>query len=343
VFGGDNAFQPPNPVPVGVLGADIDFDKQAGLHRFKKVLRPEPWETDIDAPLTLPHANVKDGDYLIAVNGRPLKSTDNADSKFTNLAGVLVQLTVCSKPDKSDARDIEVVTLTEDFPLRYADWCRRNREYVEEKSGGKIGYFHLPDMGADGLVRFIKGFYPQYTKDALIIDDRNNHGGFVSQMLIERLNRKVWAYSTPRRGILGTYPEKVHVGHKCVLINQHAGSDGDIFPDSFRTLGLGPLIGTRTWGGVVGIRMDKRFVDSGLSSQPEFAWWDAKRGWSLENVGVEPDIEVEYRPEDYIAGRDPQLDRGIEEMLKKIQEKPVERPTVPPLPIRAPQPTADNR
>jgi tricorn protease len=342
VFGGDNSFVPPNPVPVGVLGADIEMDKQTGLHRFKKVLRPEVWETDIEAPLTLPHANVKDGDYLLAINGRELKQTDSADSKLTNLSGVLVQLTVCSKADKSDKRDIDIVTLKDDTELRYADWCRRNREYVDQKTGGKIGYFHLPDMGGAGLTKFIKGFYPQYMKDALIIDDRDNHGGFVSQMLIERLNRKVWAYDSPRRGLVGTYPDKVHLGYKCVLINEHAGSDGDIFPDSFRTLGLGPLIGKRTWGGVIGIRMDKRFVDSGLSSQPEFAWWDTKRGWSIENHGVDPDIEVEYRPEDYIAGRDPQLDRGIEEMMKKLQEKPVERPKAPPLPIRAPQPTADS-
>ncbi|MBC8105500.1 MAG: PD40 domain-containing protein [Anaerolineae bacterium] len=343
VFGGDSAFQPPNPVPVGVLGANIELDKATGLHKFSKVLRAENWETDIVSPLTMSHANVKDGEFLIAINDKELKATDNADSRFTNLSGVLVRLKVCSKPDKSDARDIDIVTLTDDTDLRYADWCRRNREYVDQKSGGKIGYFHLPDMGSAGLVKFIKGFYPQYNKDALIIDDRNNHGGFVSQMLIEKLNRKVWAYDSPRRGMVGTYPDRVQVGYKCVLINEHAGSDGDIFPDSFRTLGLGPLIGKRTWGGVIGIRMDKAFVDNGSSSQPEFAWWDSKRGWSLENRGVEPDIEVEYRPEDYIAGRDPQLDRGIEEMMKKLKESPIEKPKAPPLPIRVPQPTADNR
>jgi tricorn protease len=302
-----------------------------------KVLRPEPFETDIPAPPTLPHANVREGDFLVAVNGRELKASDNADAQFINQSEVEVLLTVCTKPDKSDARDVQVKTLSEDQELRCADWCRRNREYVETKTSGRVGYFHLPDMGGAGLIKFIKGFYPQVEKEALIIDDRNNHGGFVSQMMIERLSRKVWAYQSPRRGMNFSYPERAHVGYKCVLIDEHAGSDGDIFPDSFRTLGLGPLIGKRTWGGVIGIRMDKRFVDAGVSSQPEFAWWDAKRGWSIENQGVSPDIEVEYRPEDYIAGRDPQLDRGIEEMMRMLKEKPVQKPKAPAFPVRAPK------
>jgi tricorn protease len=324
-------------VPVGVLGADIELDPQTNLHRFARVLRAEAWETDIPSPLTMSHANVKEGDYLLAVNGRELKPTDNADARFINLAGVQVLLTVCSKADKSDARDVQIETLKSDTELRYADWCRRNREYVDTRTSGRVGYFHLPDMSADGLIKFVKGFYPQTNKDALIIDVRDNHGGFVSQMIIERLNRKVWAYSRPRRGMIESYPQRVQVGYKCVLIDQHSGSDGDIFPDSFRTLGLGPLIGKRTWGGVIGIRMDKKFVDSGVSSQPEFAWWDAKRGWSIENHGVDPDIEVEFRPEDYIAGRDPQLERGIEEMMKMLKDKPIERPQPPAFPVRAPR------
>jgi tricorn protease len=340
VFGGDSAFMPPNPVPTGVLGADIQLDKETGLHKFVKVLRPEAFETDIDAPLTLSHADVKDGEYLIAVNGRELKPTDSADAQFINLAGVEVLLTVASKPDKSDARDVQIKTLKDDQELRYADWCRRNREYVDKVTGGRVGYFHLPDMGGSGLIKFAKGFYPQLTKDALIIDDRDNHGGFVSQMMIEKLNRKVWAYDRPRRGLGGTYPDRAHVGYKCVLIDEHSGSDGDIFPDSFRTLGLGPLIGKRTWGGVVGIRGDKAFVDAGMTTQPEFAWWDAKRGWSIENHGVDPDIEVEWTPEERLAGKDPQLDRGIAEMMRSIKDKPIEKPKAPPFPIRAPQPTA---
>jgi tricorn protease len=343
VFGGDSSYTPPAPAAVGCLGADIEFDKQAGLHRFVKVFRPEPWETNLKAPLTMTHANVKDGDYIIAINNKPLGPNDSVDERLTNWAGKQVLLTVCSNPDKSDARDVQVETLKEDFPLRYGDYCRRNREYVDAKSSGKIGYMHLPDMGGPGLSRFVHEFYPQIEKDGLVIDERNNHGGFVSQMIIEKLARKAWAYDRPRRGLMGTYPDRVHLGYKVCLINQHAGSDGDIFPDSFRTWGIGPLIGTRTWGGVIGIRMDKPFMDGGGSSQPEFAWWDPKRGWALENHGVDPDIEIDNTPEDYIAGRDAQLDRAIDELTKMMREKPVTRPQPPPFPDRSGRGAANAR
>ncbi len=337
VYGGDFNFAPPAPIPTGVLGADVELDEATGLHKFVKVLRPEPWETDIESPLTMTNANVQEGDFLIAVNGHELAPNDNVDAQLEDMAEVQVQLTVASKGDKSDARDIQIQTMSDDTELRYADWCRRNREYVEKRSEGKIGYFHLPDMEGAGLAKFVKGFYPQTNKDALIIDDRDNHGGFVSQMMIERLSRKVWAHDQPRRGMGSTYPSRAHVGYKCVLINEQAGSDGDIFPDSFKTLGLGPVIGKRTWGGVIGIRSDKGFVDAGMSTQPEFAWWDEKRGWSVENHGVDPDIEVEYSPADWIAGVDPQLERGVAEMLRMLKEKPLPKAVHPPLPIRVPR------
>lgn len=334
IWGGDTTFDaPPAPI-VGTLGADIDFDPQTKLHRFKKVLRPPAWETSINAPLTRNDVNAKDGEYLIAINGREIAPTETVDQLLLNLAGKQVQLTIASKPDKSDARDVQVEVLPSDQELRYRDWFRRNLEYVDRQSGGKIGYMHLPDMGGPGLVEFVKGFYPQVRKDALLIDVRDNGGGFVSQMMIEKLNRKVWAYDRPRRGMGSTYPEMTHIGHKVVVINEHAGSDGDIFPHSFRVLGIGPLIGKRTWGGVVGIRMDKPFVDQGMMSQPEFAWWD-KEGWSIENRGVSPDIEVDYRPQDYVDGIDPQLDRGIDELLKKLKEQPIVRPTPPAEPDRS--------
>ncbi len=338
VYGGDSTYKPPAPVPVGVLGADIELDKATGLHKFTRVLKPEPWETHILAPLTQGYADVKEGDFLLAVNGRELAANENADARLINLSEAQVLLTVCSKPDKSDARDIQVMTLDGDQKLRYADWCRRNREYVLAKTGGKVGYFHLPNMGGEGLIKFVEDFYPQIEKDALIIDDRSNGGGFVSQMILEKLDRKPLAYDRPRRGLVSTYPSRVHVGYKCVLIDQHAGSDGDIFPDTFKKLGLGPLIGKRTWGGVIGIRTDKGFVDSGMSSQPEFAWFDATRGWAIENHGVDPDIEVEMTPEDWISGKDPQLDRAIDEMMKKMAEKPVDHPKPPPFPVRNGQP-----
>lgn len=335
IFGGDSNYQPPKPVPIGLLGADVEVDEATGLHRFGRVFRPERWESDIAAPLTMTHANVKDGDYLLAINGRPLAATDSVDERLTNLAGVEVQLTVASKADKSDARDVQIKTLRNDFELRYADLCRRNREYVAEKSSGRIGYFHIPDMGSGGLVAFVEGFYPQFRKEALVVDVRNNHGGFVSQMLLERLGRKALAFGKARRGIVDTYPEVVHLGPKVCLIDQNAGSDGDIFPYNFRNMGLGKLIGKRSWGGVVGIRSDKGFVDAGMSTQPEFAFWDTRGGWTIEGYGVDPDIEVEIRPEDELAGRDPQLDRAVEELLKELNDNPGKLPTPPELPTKS--------
>lgn len=333
IFGGD--IKRSKRVGVGLLGADLAFEKETGLHRFIRVLRPEVWETDIKAPLTMTHAGVKEGDYLFAVNGGDLKPEDNINAALANLAGKQVLLTVGSKPDRSDARDVQIETLRSEARLRYRDWCRRNREYVDEKSGGRIGYFHMPDMMGSGLVEFIKGFYPQVKKDGLIIDVRYNGGGFVSQMLIERLKREVLGYDKPRRGQSSTYPSRVHAGYKVCLINQQSGSDGDIFPENFKNAGLGPLIGMRTWGGVVGMQADKRFIDGGISTQPEFAWWRAEDGWDLENRGVIPDIELDILPQDYIAGRDPQLDRGIAEIEALLEAKPLKRPEPPPYPDKS--------
>jgi tricorn protease len=167
-----------------------------------------------------------------------------------------------------------------------------------------------------------------------VIDIRDNGGGFVSQMIVQRLARKVWAFMEPRHGVRERFPQRTVHGHLAVIIDQHAGSDGDIFPASFRMLGLGPLIGTRTWGGVVGIRGDKPFVDRGLSTQPEYAWWEPKDGWSIENQGVSPDIEVQITPADRVEGKDPQLDRAIGYLLEKLEKEPMELPKRPDWPVR---------
>jgi tricorn protease len=322
-------------VGVGLVGADLEWDPPAGALRFVRVLRPEVWETEIAAPLTMSHAHVEEGEFLFAINNQDLGPTDSVEQRLTNLAGKQVLLTVGSESNRGDARDVQIETLSSERKLRHHDWCRRNREYVAAHTGGRVGYLHLPDMGGEGLAAFIRGFYPQVNTDGLIIDVRYNGGGFVSQMIIERLARKAVGYDKPRRGAVESYPYRVHLGHKVVLINQEAGSDGDIFPAAFQMLGLGPVIGTRTWGGVIGIRGDKEFIDGGTSTQPEFAWWDPRHGWDLENHGVEPDIPVDILPEDWVAGRDPQLDRGVAELERLLREKPVERPPPPPIPNKA--------
>ena len=333
VWGGDR--QRAKRINVGLLGAMVEFDPASGRHRFVKVLRPEVWETDVKAPLTMSHANIKTGDYLFAIEGQTLTPQDNIYQRLANLAEAQVMLTVGTDSSGQETRDVQVETLKSEKRLLLRDWVRRNREYVDQKSDGRIGYVHLPNMGGQGLVEFSKAFYPQINKEGLIIDVRYNGGGNVSQLVIDRLRRTLWAYMTPRRGLPYTYPARVHIGHKVVVTNQNAGSDGDIFPESFQVLKLGPVIGMRSWGGVVGIRRDKPFIDGGMSSQPEFAWWHQAKGWNLENQGVTPDIEIDILPSDWRDGRDPQLDRAIEELERMIREEPVKHPPTPPIPDKS--------
>ena len=339
VWGGDTVRS--ESVGVGLLGADLEPDRAIDAYRVRRVLRAEPWESLDLSPLAHPHARVADGDIIWAINGRRLTADENIHRRLARLGGEEVLLTVGSEADGSDQRDVQVETLTSEIRLRYRDWCRQRREYADAQSRGRIGYIHIPNMGGFGLVEFIKGYYPQLDKDALIIDCRYNGGGFVSQMIIERLAREQWAYMKPRRGKTDAYPAESHLGPKAVLTNYFAGSDGDIGPESFKILGLGPVIGTRSWGGVVGIRSDKPFIDGGMSTQPEFAWWEPRRGWDMENSGVYPDIEVDILPEDYLAGRDPQMDTAIEYLLDALRQAPP-APSVPAYPDKSgPMPTPD--
>jgi tricorn protease len=212
-----------------------------------------------------------------------------------------------------------------DSDLRYSDWVRQNREYVAEKTGGRIGYVHIPDMWKDGLIEFNTWFYPQLDKEGMVVDARWNGGGAVSQMIIERLARKVVSFDRARGGGVYTYPARTLNGPFVVLTNEFAGSDGDIFPAVVQLQKMAPVIGMRSWGGVVGIRGDKPLVDGGMLTEPEFAWWDA-RGWAIENHGVDPDIEVQNMPQDLAKGVDAQLDRAITEVMALHQANP---PLVP--------------
>ena len=327
VWGGD-VHDSADAVSVGLLGADIAFDGQA--FRITRILPRISWDDNLAGPLAAAHLDVSVGDAITAINGMSLGPGSNLYDLLQDQGGKIVRVTIGDGP--RNTRTIEVRALSSEQPLRYAAWVEANERYVGEQSDGMLGYLHIPNMGGDGLAAFSRSFFPQIEKKGLVVDVRDNGGGFVSQMIVERLNRKVWAFMRPRHGRTERYPAKSLHGHMVVLIDQFAGSDGDIFPESFRINAMGPLIGTRTWGGVVGIRGDKPFIDMGLSTQPEFAWWEPTRGWSLENTGVTPDIEVVIRPEDRIAGRDPQLAKAVEVLLDKLRKDPKELPPPPPWP-----------
>lgn len=329
IFGGDE-HQEPTRVNVGMLGADITL--APGGFEFTRILPDQPWSHGLRNPLAMAHLDVKEGNMLLAINGQQLHGSSNIHDLMQGQAGKRVLLTIADDVTRSNISTVEITAIGDETPLRYAAWVEDNRRYVHEQSDGKLGYLHIPDMGGDGLVAFSRYFMPQIEKKGLVIDIRGNGGGFVSQMIIQRLAREPWAFMKPRHGQTERYPERSLFGHLAVIIDQHAGSDGDIFPESFRIRELGPLIGTRTWGGVVGIRMDKPFIDMGISSQPEFAWWEPNRGWSLENSGVAPDIEVPFDPADHQAGSDPQLDRAIAVLLRKLQDDPSDYPEEPALP-----------
>jgi tricorn protease len=220
---------------------------------------------------------------------------------------------------------------------------RRNREHVAEKTDGKIGYVHIPDMGTSGLVAFQTWFFPQLDKQGMVVDTRWNGGGFVSEVILERFRRKVLSFGLRRGGGVNTYPYRTLNGPFVVLTNEHAGSDGDIFPAAIQLEGLAPVIGTRSWGGVVGIRADKRMVDGGILTEPEFAWWDPAKGWELENRGVEPDIVVQNLPQDLARGVDAQLDRGIAEVLDLLEKQPPLEPEFGPARPRGREDYADER
>ncbi len=321
-------------VSSGVLGADVV--REGDFFKVARIYRGDPADLD-RSPLSAPGVGVREGDYLIAVNHRPFPTNRPFESSLQGLAGKEVVLTVNSKASKSGARDVVVKPLSSERRLRYIDWVRHNRETVLEKTGGKIGYVHIPNMGTEGLVEFNRWFYPQLDKEGMIVDVRWNGGGFVSQMILERFRRKIVSFDRSRGGAVYTYPYRTMNGPIVVLTNEEAGSDGDIFPYAVQMEKLGPVIGQRSWGGVVGIRNDKRLVDGGNLTQPEYAWWDPVGGWSIENQGVIPDIEVANLPQDAARGVDAQLDRGIEEVMKLHGERPPVRTAFGPEPDKSRQ------
>ncbi len=319
---------------VGHLGADLEPDKATGYYRLKKILEGANWERKYRSPLREPGVKVKEGDYIIAIEGKQLRFPTNPYSLLQERAGKLTKLLVNSKPTKQGAWEINIIPIANDMSLRYYNWVLNNKRKVEKLSGGKIGYLHIPDMSLDGLNEFVKRYYAQINKQGLIIDVRFNGGGFVSQMILERLRRLLAAMEAPRNAEPGTYPDSVFHGYMACLVNHYSASDGDIFPYFFKYYKLGTLIGTRSWGGVVGIRGYRHLLDGGYITTPEFATYGLKGKWIIENHGADPDIVVDNDPGSVIKGRDPQLEKAVEILMKKIKKHPPKLPSRPKPPVK---------
>ena len=336
IEGGD--LEIPKRAPVGLPGARLELDPAAGRYRIARIFPGQNEEEIYRSPLTEVGVNAKEGDYLLAIDGRELTARDNPYEFLRNKAANPVEWTVNSKPSLEGARKISYRPIAAETHLLYLDWVARNRAYVTQKTGGRIGYIQVPDMGASGIREFIKYYYPQIRKEGLIVDVRANGGGNVSQMLINRLRRVLLGTEFARTvEQTGTYPDATFVGPMVCLMNETSASDGDIFPYMFREAHLGPLIGKRTWGGVVGITGHGPLLDGGNVFVPESATASNDGRWVIEGHGVDPDIEVTNEPRDVIAGKDAQLDRAIAEVTKALETHPHTLPSRPADPVKTPK------
>ena len=325
------------PVPhhyTGFLGADFEFDAQKNGWRITRIVQGDSWDEDLDSSLNRPGTNIHPGDCLIAINGQPLSGDLSPLAALVNLAGNEVNLTFTGEGD-SPPRSVTVKTLSSEYPPRYRQWVEDNRRQVHAATDGRLGYLHIPDMGAQGYAEFHRGFLAELDREGLIVDLRFNRGGHVSGLLLEKLARRRIGYDFQRWGLPAPYPVESVMGPIVALTNEYAGSDGDIFAHGFKLMKLGPLLGTRTWGGVVGIWPRHALVDGSVTTQPEFSFWFADVGWGVENYGTEPDIAIDNTPQDYARGVDAQLERAIAEGLKLLAENPPRMPEFEGKPSRA--------
>ncbi|MBA3832666.1 MAG: PDZ domain-containing protein, partial [Chthoniobacterales bacterium] len=335
VAGGERPETP--RIKLGLLGAELSRDAATRAYRIERILPGENWDDETRSPLTEIGVNVKPGDYILAINGTPVSSLPNLYEALIGTAGKQVILRVNSKPTDAGARDITVVPTADESPLYYLAWVQRNIDEVSRKTNGEVGYLHIPDMGQPGLNQFTKLYFPQIRKKALIVDVRGNGGGFVSPLVIERLRRALVMVEMSRNGVPEPNPPQTFLGPMVTLIDEFSASDGDIFPYRFKTLGLGKLIGKRTWGGVIGIRNPLPLSDGGQFFKPEFAPYSKEgKGWVVEGHGVDPDIVVDNDPAKEFRGEDQQLDRAIQEIQMELKTKRYDLPPIPPYPDRNP-------
>ena len=321
----------PERTPMGLLGAEMSKDKN-GFYRIDKIIPGAVYSKTLRSPLTEPGINVKEGEYIVAIDGIPTNSVKNIYELLIGKANVLTELSINGSSTLNGARKVVISPIADEAPLYHYNWVQDNIKKVEKATNGRVGYIYIPDMGPEGLNEFARYFYPQLDKEALIIDDRANGGGNISPMIIERLLRKTYRMTMYRNSDRnGTIPDATHHGPKVLLINKYSASDGDLFPWSFKANNLGTVIGTRTWGGIVGISGSLPYIDGTDVRVPFFTNFDAKTGeWIVENHGVDPDILIDNDPIKEQAGEDEQLNKAIEVALEQLKNrKPLPKTPAP--------------
>ncbi len=329
--GGGDSLADSEAAPGGLLGAD--FAVENGRYRFQKVYGGLNWTPDLRSPLTEPGVDVKPGEYLLAVEGTELRYPDNLYARFERTAGRLVEITVGPNPTGTGSRTVKVVPIENEQPLRNRDWVEGNLRKVTEATHGRVAYVYVPNTAELGHTYFKRYFFPQADREAIIVDERHNGGGSVADYYIDLLRRPPISHWAMRYGAdLSTPIAGIH-GPKVMIADETAGSGGDLLPWMFKKLKLGPVVGTRTWGGLVGILGFPLLMDGGFVTAPDLAIW-TEDGWIVENEGVPPDVEVEQTPAEVIAGHDPQLEKAIELVMKDLPKNPPPPPKRPPFPVR---------
>jgi tricorn protease len=321
--------------PAGLLGADLEVAN--GRYRIRKIYTGENWNPELRAPLSAPGVDIREGDYILEVNGRNLAPPENPYAPFVGAVGRQVQLRVNERPVAEGSRVVTVVPVASEAALRTRNWIETNRHVVDSLSGGQLAYVYVPNTGGGGYASFNRYYFAQQEKHGAVIDERFNHGGSIADYMVDIMSRRLHGYFNQRLGDhynFVTAPAAAIWGPKVLIINEMSGSGGDMFPYMFRQLGIGPLIGTRTWGGLVGWGGEPRLIDGGFISAPSTGFYDPAGHWAVENEGVAPDIEVEQVPAEQIAGRDPQLERAVAEAMRLLREHPVELKPQPPAPDR---------
>jgi tricorn protease len=333
---GGGEYPKPERIPTGLLGATVEPDPSSHYYRITGILKGENWEKSGRSPLTEIGVNVKEGDYIIAVNGHPTNTMPDIYQSLVNTAGKQVTLRVNAEPNEEGSHETVVVPTGDEHELYYLKWIQGNIEKVSRATDGKVGYIHIPDMGTPGLNTFAKYFYPQLRKEALIVDARGNGGGNVSPQIIERLKREITMIDVARNAAPAPDPGGLVYGPKVLLIDEFSASDGDIVAYRFRKNKLGTLIGKRTWGGVVGIRGTLPLLDGGFLNRPEFSRYDVEgKEWIMEGKGVEPDIVVDNDPAKEYSGVDEQLNKAIDVIREELKKHPVALPPPPPYPDKS--------